>query len=158
MPVRKAILIKGPGGTDALEIGGEKDVFFMEMFLRSAMGGAWLPNEITTLRNPSRKRIEWERDRSNADYSITYFSGHGTNSGSESFLFINENEPISEYSLLDSSPRQLIIGDHCRSFLPAGMAGIPEDLEPFGQVEDWRAARSIFDKAILGSPVGKKFV
>ena len=158
MPVRKAILIKGPGGTDALETGGEKDVHFMEMFLRSAMGGAWLANEIVTLRNPSWERIQWERDKSSADYSITYFSGHGTASGSESFLKINDFDLISEYSLLDASPRQLIIGDHCRSYLPAGMAGIQEEQEPFAQVEDWQAARLIFDKAILGSPIGKTFV
>src|ERR1700722_9482509 len=99
MPVRKAILIKGPGGTEALEAGGEKDVSYMEMFLRSAMGGACLANEIVTLRNPSRQRIEWERDRSSADYSITNFSGHGTVSGSESFLEINDYDCISEYTL-----------------------------------------------------------
>jgi hypothetical protein len=157
-PVRRAILIKGPGGSDTLEQGGEQDLLKMERFLLSADSGSWMQHEICVLRNPSKDQVLREVGRTNADYSLTYFSGHGLVEGTDSWLSINKHEFISELSLLNSSPRQLIIGDHCRGRLSDRISGIPEEPAELFQGAEWQKARRVFDQAILRSPVGITFV
>jgi len=156
--VRRAILIKGPGESDALDCGGEQDILNMKRFLLSAASGSWKEQEICVLMNPSKDRLLREVRRTIADYSLTYFSGHGCMNQADSWLSINGREVIPEQFLLNNSPRQLIIGDHCRERLPARMGGIPEEPAEILQGAEWQKARSILDQAILRSPVGTTFV
>jgi Caspase domain len=155
-PVRRALLIKGPGGSAELDQGGECDIQNMRRLLLSAVGGSWMRQEICILRNPSASRVAREVKGTVADYSVTYFTGHGCAYGDNSWLQINGCEPISELCLINDSPRQLIVGDHCRERLPASIGGIPKEM-PLFQTADWWRARQVLDQEIMASPSGISF-
>ena len=100
--------------------GGAADLVNYTRYLKSDIGGAWRDDEIHTLRNPTRRRMEisFIAHGSESDYSLIIFSGHGgTNRVSgEIVACINDDEDIEVDDMHTKASRQLIILDSCRTF------------------------------------------
>lgn len=113
---RRALLI---GNTRGLA-GVQADMQKTRAFLGSRVGGDWLPNEITELRNPSRLellgKIKLLKNES-PDYAFVLFSGHGGHAH-QTVLELNANgETVNESELWNIAPRQITIYDCCRALI-----------------------------------------
>ncbi len=110
---KKALIIANNDGLP----GVGQDVINIQDFLHSLEGGAWNTNEITTLMNPTSRKLEIDigLDRmQNYDYYLLIFTGHGCSNKRETFLSINKNESIAESMLKNISGKQINIYDCCR--------------------------------------------
>jgi hypothetical protein len=110
---RIALLISNTNGL----AGTKADVGKFMRFLMSLQGGAWEDSEIICCPDPSRNgllnSLKMIR-KSNADYAVVMFSGHG-GYRHETVLEINSHgETITVSDLLYLAPRQLSIFDCCR--------------------------------------------
>jgi hypothetical protein len=157
-PVRKALIIGSPGteGVDYL-YSASTDVTNITNHLLSSRGGKWKDNEIQVLWNPGIAELAAIIENIIADYLFVYYAGHGyENTIGERKICLCDAD-VSDFFLLNNSPRQLIVIDACREKEYPAISGIPEEEEwlPF---DGYYPEREAFDNYILQSPVGKKIV
>jgi hypothetical protein len=152
---RKAILIGCPGTRSNYLHGVEKDLLSVKSFLTSDKGGRWFDNEIITLKNPTFSQVKSLVRSAIADYVFIYFSGHGWTSNQNKRMVSFRDKCESDLSLLNESPRQLIIIDACRNYVAPGIHGIPDFGEQWDSFDGYYESREIFDKHILSSPPGR---
>jgi hypothetical protein len=129
-------------------------------FLESDHGGAWEREEITVFRSPSLRKVEATIGaRSDIDFSLVVFAGHGHHDGDETSVWVNDHESCSVSALNTFARRQMIIVDACRTPLRGelfekradfgGEVGWPPDFE-------YRAScRALYDEAIRGAEMGQ---
>lgn len=157
-PVRKALIIGSPGteGVDYL-YSASTDVTNITNHLLSSRGGKWKDNEIQVLWNPGMAELAAIIENTIADYLFVYYAGHGyeTTIGERKICLCDAD--VSDFFLLNNSPRQLIVIDACREKEYPAISGIPEEEEwlPF---DGYYPEREAFDNYILQSPAGKKIV
>jgi hypothetical protein len=157
-PVRKALIIGSPGteGVDYL-YSASTDVTNITNHLLSSRGGKWKDNEIQVLWNPGIAELAAIIENIIADYLFVYYAGHGyeTTIGERKICLCDAD--VSDFFLLNNSPRQLIVIDACREKEYPAISGIPEEEEwlPF---DGYYPEREAFDNYILQSPVGKKII
>jgi hypothetical protein len=114
---RMAVLIASPctEGTRDYLPGTIRDIEKYREFLLSPLGGAWKPEEITTLRNPSATKVASKASAlTGADYGFVLFSGHGCHRGKSTWVLLNPSEEIDADQLRIGAPRQTLIVDCCR--------------------------------------------
>ncbi|RTL59993.1 MAG: caspase family protein [Sphingobacteriales bacterium] len=156
--IRKALIIGSPGteGADYL-YSASTDVTNITNHLLSSRGGKWKDNEIQVLWNPGITELAAIIENTIADYLFVYYAGHGyeTIIGERKICLCDAD--VSDFFLLNDSPRQLIVIDACREKEYPAISGIPEEEEwlPF---DGYYPEREAFDNYILQSPVGKKIV
>lgn len=155
-PVRRAILIASPGEEPNYLYSVSTDIENIRNFLLSSRGGKWREDEIIVLWNPDITTVTSVIENNYADYAFVYYAGHGYESMNTRMICLN-NTDVTDFFLLDKSPRQLIILDCCREKEYPAISGIPKDEEwlPF---DGFYPEREAFDKYILQSPPGKKIV
>ena len=119
---RKALLIGAAPLTFEPTPGVLNDLHQWNSFLRSLHGGAWYDKtEIVSLYNQSSEIILKEvSSMTNHDYALILFAGHGEIKKDylglyETFLFINENDKLSERDLNPGNSRCMIFLDCCRT-------------------------------------------
>lgn len=155
---RKAILIGSPGPFNNFLKGVKQDLANMRRFLQSDKGGAWRPNEIKELSNPTYHQVMDVVSDANQDYVVVYFSGHGfTDQVTNGRMIALKDCSISDLNLLNRSPRQLVIVDACRSYIAPGLSGTPD----FGDMVDHfdgGSVHDLFNEYIAHSPAGKLIV
>jgi Caspase domain len=118
---RKAIMIGSPGPKNSATYlkGVDTDLHHFVSFLKSPVGGSWEDEEIAGFYNgPSEYLIELFQ-RTNTDFLLVYFSGHGYQDSDETNIAINDTESISISQLISliKAPKALIIIDCCRKFI-----------------------------------------
>lgn len=153
--IRKAILIGCQGHEPNRLHGVKQDLKNVVSFLCSERGGAWYKNEIKILPNATKEQVIREVHSIDDNYSFIYFSGHGGTSSQNERMLALQDSLMQDTYLLNDNPRQLIIVDACRSFLPQGIFGIPETQDYFEHFDGTSYAREIFDLAIRNSPYGR---
>lgn len=113
---RIALLIGNSKGLSGVKL----DVAHWCDFLMSALGGQWYNDEIIVTMNPSKTELLSLIDcikRSNPDFAMVVFSGHGAYQRN-TLLEINGNEEmINENVLIGIAPRQISVFDCCRGVL-----------------------------------------
>jgi len=155
---RKAILIGCPGRGGNFLHGVEKDLISVRSFLSSDKGGRWFDEEIITLKNPTFSQVRFQIKSAIADYVFIYFSGHGwTRNLNQRMLSFNDKSE-QDLTLLNDSPRQLVIIDACRNHVAPGIHGIPDFGEQWDSFDGYYESRELFDKHIINSPAGKIIV
>jgi caspase domain-containing protein len=174
MPIsRHAIIVVSPNcpGQKPLP-GASNDARQWKSFLSSPEGGAWKPQEITVLTDPTKATLTVElavRDDEQLDYTLLAFSGHGecvdTNHGREARLYLSSTDYLTETGFTLSAKRELLILDACRELRDERLikAHISEAVEAqfsMGEDQSTRLARSreLFDAAIAGNPLGRSIV
>ena len=156
-PVRKAILIGVPGSGKKYLPGVQYDVQNKFDYLCSPRGGAWLPEEIVTVFDPTVEEMACLVEWALSDYAYVYFSGHGLMMQGSNFLRLKD-DLILDLDLFNvNTPRQLIVSDTCRKYLPA-ISGIPEEMERWMAATGFSEARQIFNNYILNSPAGRMII
>lgn len=157
-PIRKAIIIGSPGieGVDYL-YSASTDVTNIKNHLLSSRGGKWKEDEIQVLWNPGIAELAAINQNTIADYLFVYYAGHGYEAANGERRICFNDADVSDFFLLNGSPRQLIVIDACREKEYPAISGIPEEEEwlPF---DGFYPEREAFDNYILQSPVGKKIV
>lgn len=107
------------GNTNGL-VGVQKDLIEVRNFLMSNIGGNWYEKEICLKYNMSLADLNSDLNKlrkSNLDYLILYFSGHGDAERRDSFIILNKfKEFIDVKDLEKIATRQLNIYDCCRAF------------------------------------------
>lgn len=157
-PVRRALLISSPGeeGVDYLYSAGT-DIENVKRLLLSSRGGKWNEDEIITLWKPDITKVASVIEETIADYFFVYYAGHGYETfDNERKICLMDND-VSDFFLLNKSPRQLVVLDCCREKEYAAISGIPQD-EEWLHFDGYYPEREAFDKYILQSPPGKKIV
>lgn len=153
--MRHCLLIGAPGShAQANHLPGVSiDMANFERFVLSNIGGAWEPDEVTTLVNPTTTELFMALQRSSScDYSFTLFSGHGGVStvNNRTFLEINtRGDSVPAETLINRSPKELVIVDTCRSyFTPVELFG--EEFVKAYRVDRIREAHRAFFDSIVG--------
>jgi hypothetical protein len=155
---RKAVLIGSPGAGSNFLHGVAEDLANMKDFLMSDKGGMWYSDEIAVLPNPSFEKVFQEVHSIKTDYNFIYFSGHGyTSEYYKRMLALRDND-IEDLFFINDSPRQLIVVDACRNFIPTGISGIPDLGEQWYHFDGVYEAREMFNNYIANSPHGKTIV
>lgn len=160
---RLAILIGSPleKGDEGFLPGVAHDIRDYYAFLQSPSGGGWFENEVIRFRNPRKDKLEElfrQIDRSNVDYLMIVYAGHGfmDYSGKSYFSLNNLQEYISLSKLKQINvDRKLIISDACRDYVSrfSGIAGVTEGLK----IENGLTlgeARKAFDIKLASSSIG----
>lgn len=155
---RKAILIGSPGSGNSFLRGVPEDLTNMENFLQSDKGGRWFPDEIITLTNPSFEKVFSVVHTTRADYNFIYFSGHGFTSHDNSRMLALRDNNIADLFFINDSPRQLIVIDACRNYVPPRISGIPDFGEEWFSFDGIYEAREMFNSYINNSPHGKTII
>ncbi|RTL53330.1 MAG: caspase family protein [Hydrotalea sp. AMD] len=157
-PIRKALIIGSPGieGVDYL-YSTSTDVTNIKNHLLSSRGGKWKDNEIQVLWDPGIAELAAIVENTIADYLFVYYAGHGYETTIRERKICLCDADVSDFFLLNNSPRQLIVIDACREKEYPAISGIPEEEEwlPF---DGYYPEREAFDNYILQSPVGKKII
>jgi hypothetical protein len=154
---RKAVLIVSPGKGNNFLPGAKKDPINVKEFLKSESGGAWYDEEIVILNDPSYFEVQQTVDGAIADYVFVYYSGHGYTDAEKNRMLCLRDYNISDTTLLNASPRQLVVIDACRNFAGEGLGEIIFP-EPEFYYFEGSPARDIFTTYIENSPVGKLIV
>lgn len=156
MPTRKAIIITSPGTSPSHPkylAGALLDARHIVAYLRSAVGGAWVDNEIRVLQNPNIEVVVSEFGCTNVDYLLVYFAGHGSHNGNQTILHLNESAALGEKALSGCAKRQLTIIDACRVQVRTGGLGDPiTESKKHPILIDENEARACFDRAINHAP------
>lgn len=157
-PVRKALII-GSLGTEGVDYlySASTDVTNITNHLLSSRGGKWKDNEIQVLWDPGIAELAAIIENIIADYLFVYYAGHGYETTIGERKICLSDADVSDFFLLNKSPRQLIVIDACREKEYPAISGIPEEGEwlPF---DGYYPEREAFDNYILQSPVGKKII
>lgn len=158
-PIRRAILIGSQTPNGTYLPGVESDPRDLKTFLKSPNGGAWQDDEIIVLKNPTCRRVLSIIQSTIADYLFVYFSGHGYAKTKTHRMIALSDGNIQDLQLLNSSPRQLVIVDACRTHeRSAAIGSIPWPEEKWHYYTGYSAARAYFNQCIDGSPYGKIIV
>jgi hypothetical protein len=155
---RKAILIGSPGMESNYLHGVKEDLNNLENFLLSRKGGSFYPNEVIKLHNPSYKKLAEIVKSSITDYLFIYFSGHGftDDKGFRNIALPDYN--LQDLQLLNGSPRQIVIIDACRNYLPS-IGSIPDSSTEFSNFSgSSQEERKLFDRYIKSSPHGQMII
>lgn len=156
-PTRRALVIGCPGTGDKQLTGVRTDVTNLTNFLKSERGGKWYDEEVTTLYNPTVEKVKAALSSSVADYSFVYFAGHGfTSNFLERMIWLKDGYGT-DTSLLDSTPKQLVVIDACRTFVQV-IEGLPPQREPEYDHFGGSPARRLFDWSIANSDAGKLII
>ena len=117
---RKALIIsvpeaKGQGYLPGAEVDGEH----WESFLSSDNAGAWEPEEIDLLVNPSLDEVRTRIQRmAEFEYTFVACSGHGRHLWEKTFgydtLVLGDGQEIKEHELIPASGRATLLMDSCR--------------------------------------------
>ncbi len=144
-----------PGSGKQRLPGVVNDLYNMNDYLQSPRGGAWYANEIEILDNPSTWDVQDAINNAIADYVFIYFSGHGFMDEWKNNLVCFKDYNVIDCNLFNPvSPRQLIIIDACRCYLPT-ISGIPGEVEKWQYADGYSEARELFDRYILGTGPGR---
>lgn len=155
---RKAIIIGCPGNPGNFLRGVKRDIENMSRFLRSNKGGAWRREDILILDNPNLAHVSAVLRSVWADYLFVYFTGHGyTDWIRDSRVLALRDYNIPDLYLINSSPRQLVIVDACRSYSAPGLSGLPAFEDHIDHFEG-SPAYELFNEYIACSPEGKLIV
>ncbi|HRJ29760.1 MAG TPA: caspase family protein [Cyclobacteriaceae bacterium] len=155
---RKAVLIGSPGHQNNFLRGVGSDIRNMSKFLQSNKGGAWRKEDILILDNPNLAQVSLVLRSVTADYLFVYFSGHGYTDWRRGLRMLALRDyNIQDLHLLNSSPRQLIIVDACRSYAAPGLSGVPAFEDHVDHFEG-SPAHELFNEYIACSPEGKLIV
>ncbi|MBN8577994.1 MAG: caspase family protein [Cytophagales bacterium] len=155
---RKAIIIASPGNPGNFLRGVKRDIENMSRFLQSNKGGAWQSEDILILDNPNLAQVSLVLRSVSADYLFVYFSGHGyTDLRRGSRMLALRDYNIPDLHLLNSSPRQLVVVDACRSYSAPGLSGLPAFEDHIDHFEG-SPAYELFNEYIACSPEGKLIV
>lgn len=128
-PVRRAILIGSPGkGKDYL-YSVATDIDNIRNFLLSSRGGRWSGDEIIIVNNPDLAGVASIIENALADYCLVFFAGHGYETLDKYRKICLRDADVSDYFLLNNSPRQLVIVDSCREKEYPAISGIPGEEE-----------------------------
>ena len=115
---RKALIIGNNTGYSAPTFlkGVTKDMFNYQDYLKSDIGGRWIPgDELTFLQNKTRREIISAVKKCYADYSFIVFSGHGCVYSKNNITYVCASDGyVSEDELDSRSLRQSLILDCCR--------------------------------------------
>ena len=153
MASRKALIIGSP---DEKIPGVNVDIKELKDYLKSAIGGFWYENEITTLISPSANSIRSQLNLLKLnDYSLVFFGGHGFHSidRNRTILHINAHETFDSLELRAGAQKHSLILDCCRKaererlIAKATMEGYTFDSASRQQL-DPAQCRQYFDKAI----------
>ncbi len=156
---RKAILIGCPSEGRNYLYGVSSDLTNMKNHFSSKNGGEFFPSEIITLENPSAIEVYQTIQSNVSDYQFIYFSGHGaTNAQTGERILSLRDCCISDTSLLNESPRQLVVIDSCRTHVTPGLAGLPEEEKHWLSANGLYPIHDLFDSLISNSPFGKVIV
>lgn len=133
------------------------DVTNITNHLLSSRGGKWKDNEIQVLWDPGIAGLTAVIQNTMAHYLFVYYAGHGYETVYGERRICLKDADVSDFFLLNKSPRQLIVIDACREKEYPAISGIPEEEEwlPF---DGYYPEREAFDNYILQSPVGKKII
>jgi hypothetical protein len=156
MVTRSAIIISCPDRKGSFLRGAVNDPQSMMNFLTSQRGGSWKKEEIRVINEATWKETSKIMRNSPADYQLIYFTGHGCTRGKQRCLQF-EDAYVEDTNLLNDNPRQLIIIDSCRNYLPS-ISGIPPAEDVYSSFTGDSVSRVIFDNCIAGSPYGKMIV
>lgn len=158
---RKAILIGCPGNriTSNYLRGVEKDLRNMKRFLLSTKGGSFSDDEVLTLSDPTVESVLSKIQALVADYVFVYFSGHGFTRFDKKRMIALKDGNITDLDLLNSSLRQLVIVDACRTLQPnSQLSGIAIENEVGVNYFDEASTHDYFSELIALSPAGKVIV
>jgi Caspase domain len=116
---RKALLIGNPGtvGHEDYLPGVVRDLENYKAFLESPLGGAWRPDEIKTLKAPTKDETTNQiSSLKGADYSFIVFSGHGRHSKSldTTIVKLRSGVELSSAALREGAAKHTLILDCCR--------------------------------------------
>lgn len=152
------MIIGSPGieGVDYL-YSASTDVTNIKNHLLSSRGGKWKDDEIKVIWNPEVVELAAMIANTVADYVFIYFAGHGYETASGERRICFNDADVSDFFLLNSSPRQLVVIDACREKEYPAISGIPEE-EEWLHFDGYYPEREAFNNYILHSPVGKKIV
>lgn len=154
MPLkRRAILIGNPFHKDLHYLRGvEVDLIRYKDYLKSESGGLWDESEITILLQKSQSEILQSINSIKADYSFTFFAGHGGYVDVDKIRVLTSTKIIHEEELYTKADKQLLILDCCRRKLPRNLyiKKIPRVMKAPIQLD----YRKIFDKAIYDCSKG----
>ncbi|KAA9338788.1 caspase family protein [Adhaeribacter soli] len=146
---RSAIIIGSPGEPqyDGYLAGVEQDVPNMKRFLLSPTGGGWRNTEVKTARNPSAGALFKYLQNINTDFSLVYFSGHGSFQRGATYINVNLQQQYKLTHLATKSRKQLIIIDACRTVVEPEFLGIlGEDFsKTFSSQLGLAQARNLYD-------------
>lgn len=156
MVTRNAIILSCPDKKGNYLPGAVSDAQSFRNFLLSPKGGSWRNEEILTFENARWESCETYIINIVADYQVIYFTGHGASSENERLLQL-EDYLVPDTFLLNNNPRQLVIIDACRNYLPT-ISGIPEAEDVYSSFSGEAISRTILDNYILTSPKGKMIV
>ncbi|AXR66609.1 caspase family protein [Leptospira mayottensis] len=128
---RICLLIGAPGSdTKGNYLNGVSvDMERMRQYLYSNVGGAWYPNEIEQVVNPSKhKLLSLLNKIKYSDYSLILFSGHGGTSikNGKTYIEINsDGDDFEAEGLINYTDREVVIIDSCRSYFtpPTSLQG-----------------------------------
>lgn len=151
--IRKALIIYCSNTASGNLVGPTMDNLLYRKYLRSSLGGKWYDSEITSLPNPTNKKLidTLESCYVNADYTFTIFTGHGfvDKNHNQYFEIADSNVPLT--CVLNSSKRQTIIVDSYRGVESLAEALSDEFSEKqFTDVD----TRKMFDNSVLGCEEG----
>ena len=154
---RRAILIGSPGvGSNYLH-GVKEDLNHLEDFLLSRKGGSFYRNEVVKLYDPSYNDLAKLVNSSISDYLFIYFSGHGFTDSNGFRKIALSGYNLQDTQLLNGSPRQIVIIDACRNYLPS-IGSIPESSSEFSNYGGSQEERQLFDRYIKNSPHGQMII
>src|ERR1700747_1498950 len=117
MLIRRALIIYCGNTESGPLIGPHYDNLHYLNFLKSKLGGNWLPHEIQSLTNPTPFGVSRAITNflNNAHYTFIIFSGHGYFSIDTNRQFVElRGKSISILNLRTNAPRQTLIVDACR--------------------------------------------
>lgn len=158
---RHALIIGAPGPTtqpSRFLAGVGIDYQNYKQFLLSASGGAWQEKEITQLPESNRQGLLNRLQRMQADYTLLVFSGHGGTDPTNDLPFVEINaagEQMYVEELLTGAPRQLVVLDSCRTFVPESSGLVTEGLQQFPSNLLPVQARQLYDNRIVQCEKGR---
>ncbi len=154
---RIAILVGSANTAQNRLQGVVPDVFNMQNYLMSPIGGSFDPNEILILEDETFEMVRTVIDNySNFDYVMVYFSGHGYTSDSRNARMVHfADKSVSDLFLIPNAKVNVVVVDTCRTFFEplhryTTINGI-RDIELYSAHE---VAREQFDSIIEESQPG----
>lgn len=144
---RKALLVSAPAGE--LPARENNDLETTRNFLLSPRGGAWASHEIHVIDNPTVEELTAAVDATEADYTITYFSGRSFGDSAGNRFLVLRGDFIRDTELLNNSAKQLVLVDTCPDFFSS------EVIHFVAKPNEFELARQMYDKWIEKCEAGQ---
>ena len=116
---RKALIIYCTDTPSGELNGPVYDCKNMTAYLTSSLGGAWEPDEIVPLHNPTIRKVRSviQNEFQDLDYSMVLFSGHGFINTEDGYQYLEMMDGDTIINILKTgAPRQTAIIDACRGY------------------------------------------